>query len=492
MSNALDPISTSFYFLEHEFGYNLNQSMSVHSRLRLDHRKLKHALTQTIARHPVLGSKIVVDRQRDRFECRWEPLPEADLPVHWNVAATTGPALDEQLQHIEYQQQNTPLPGPENPPFRLHVHDYGEAGSHLQLVLSHTAGDGKSLLLFFRDLFSHYLDEASAVGADPNSEPSDPEYVPADWETLFAVQGNRQLQQTTNRLLQAESRRRQLHRLPCYGDQRDWPIIQARRQPDGDPARRPAVLEPYPRGRIQGVGYQQEFGPIGGFNHRLTGPSLSRLRDSAGAHRVATADLITLAYVLAQQDLARQAGEPQQPVSIYLPFDLRGFVKRPAVRQSIGNLTNGIALRLQPASDSRTDLLAALKTLTEGKFNGIRNWQDSVRSIIHNSFRQHGVSYECMVSLRRSLDTGARNNTVVSHLGNVCATLSPDLQERMGVQRIDAGAVSIATPEVHTLEHPDYLFISYSYPRNIVADHDMLEAMDQFIGRLDHLVETLN
>ena len=164
--------------------------------------------------------------------------------------------------------------------------------------------------------------------------------------------------------------------------------------------------------------------------------------------------------MLTQQDLARQAGEPVKPVQISLPLDLRTHAKHPFIRQSLGNLVSRISFRLNPDSNRRTDVLKTLKEITEQKFNGIRNWHQSVQKILTIQLTQQNISYECMQSFLHNFSSD-RRTTAVSHLGNPSSLLSPDIQQRIGVERIEVGSVSIASPEIQTLEHEDYLFISY-------------------------------
>lgn len=480
---ALDPASTAFYHQYILHGDSRNHSISLRCESLLDRALFTQALLLTLHQHPLLRAKAVADRSNPKYWYYWEARPLAQitpeqLPCTWVALECAKNRTRQEIRTQEQAALNQPICLDQAFPWRIFVFQCPTMSfTHLQLILSHAAADGRSLVLWLKDLIAFYA--ALASGQTPVAEPLG--FASGDWERLFQCP----IDQFTRRMIQTpvfrDNQRRRLQNQPCTGERQDWSALATvlqRNQAKRDPERN--TLSSFP-----GLPAQAELAPNPLFtlHHTLNKQKVEKLALLAQAYQTNSYDLLTVAYLRAHRALARELGEIAHIAPLALLSDLRQVSRNPALVPLLGNLVMGIRILVDLGAQPTDDLTALLKNITEQKLAGLKDWKLNLKKNLMLAVVQEPVPVEGLKSFLQVV-TQARKAIPVSHLGQL-DRLFPSAKI-LKISQIETNPV--ASPvSLQTLHWNDQISLAYSYQSPLIRPESARQLWEGLMQELERL-----
>lgn len=481
MRIPLDPASTAFYHQYVLTGDSRNHSIALRCESLLDRNHLAQALQLTMQRHPLLRSRAVADRSTPRYWYYWETLEgEAalPLPLTWVEVECAKNRTRQEIRKIEQEQLNLPICLEQSYPFRVTAFQcQAPTITHLQLVISHAAADGRSLVLWLKDLLGFYQELANSNA--PNPDPLG--FAGGNWETLFHCP----IDQFTRRIIQTpvlrDNQRRRMQNEGLTGERSDWSALalvlernQAKRNLGPTMASFPG-LQTHP---------EPERHPLQGLHYTLPSKALEKLTTLAQAYQTNGYDLITVAYIRAHLAMTRELGEAPSQIPLSLLSDLRQVSRNAALAPLLGNLVMGIRLPINLATSQADAIPYLLQTITEQKLAGLKDWKLNLKKNLMLAVIQEPVPTEGLKSFMQVV-TQERKAIPVSHLGQL-DRLFPQAKA-LKISQIET--TPVASPvSLQTLQWNNQISIAYSYLGGVIADDAAKQLWERFIAELEQFV----
>jgi hypothetical protein len=370
MDEPLNPISFEFFhrFLLYRATFNISFTLQLETILEPAH--CESALRLVMQRHPILRSRVAIDLgSRNRYF--WQQLPiSAPLPLTWCQLYGSADDLPAAFSSLESDHQNCSLPLDRSVPFHLFIMPWQQRLTYLQLVASHTALDGKSLVLFHRDFLNYYW--AVQQGQSPQVTPTP---LGGDWSRLFAITLDARTKENLDRDILADQQTPP-HDDDCH-QSLGWPHLKAtlaRAKLQGATGQE---LVPFPRARLNSgadlaVGLRATVNTLA---HRLSKVQTRALRQrledlalqSAEGGRPSLNELLSALYLQCQLTLARQAGESVAIAHLGMAVDLRPLCADKHMRESIQALFFPVVMTIDVAEQSCMELGKLVEAIQKKK-----------------------------------------------------------------------------------------------------------------------------
>jgi len=379
MDEALNPISFEFFHRFLLYQASFNTSFTLELGAILEPALCESALGLVMERHPILRSRVAIDLESpERYF--WQPLPiSAPLPLTWCPLDGDDADLPSAFGRLESDHQNRTLPLDRSAPFHLFIMPWRQRLTHVQLVASHTALDGKSSVIFLRDFLKFYL--ALQQGQSPQVTPTP---LGGDWSRLFAITVNATAKENLDRDILADQQTPPDTAKDDDFQPLGWSHLKAtlaRAKPQRSPGQE---LVPFPRARLtSGADLAKGLrGTVNTLAHRLSKAQTRALRQrledlalqSAERGRPSLNELLSALYLQCQLTMARQAGESVAIAHLGMAVDLRPLCADKHLRDSIQDLFFPVVMTIDVAEAScmglgglvhaiqkkKTELLAAM------------------------------------------------------------------------------------------------------------------------------------
>ncbi len=298
-------------------------------------------------KHFTLRSKVHIDlSQPERYF--WQELPDpstaeqTDLPLEFKTLNCADSDLTDELEVLDSVHHGQILKLDEHHPFRLYCINWQNSVTHLQLVTSHVAFDGVSLGIFFDDLFSYY--NALTRGESPTVE-SLPYSV--DWSQMWGVSISAHEKYTMQKPVLTQYRLQKNRSFEQHFDERDWQALFTRTEnmrnrklkqlSTMDQSTGPLIVFPrlVPEDQLASVNPHTE--PIALKYAEFTEEQSEGLRRYARRFNATLHEILNLAYLKCQLDIAQQRGEPFRTIRLLYSLSSRNLCQDPVAEQAIGN-----------------------------------------------------------------------------------------------------------------------------------------------------------
>ncbi|CAN1208849.1 hypothetical protein TUMEXPCC7403_01410 [Tumidithrix helvetica PCC 7403] len=378
MREPLSPISSEFFHKYLLYGNSLNIAMTVQIGNDLDRDLVSQALHFVMLKHPILRSRVAIDLDSP-FRYFWEPLQEQQsIPLFYEELRCHSESLQQELSALETLHHNQTIPCDRTYPFQLFITSYDRSFTHLQFMMPHAAGDGKSLAICVRDLLDFY--SQLEAGKTPVFEPL--QYFPGDWEELFGYSVDSKKKESAERLLNADLEFQNLPNRDRYGDERDWPNFAGDLQHKQSPQKQALTLIPFPRPLISESQHITDgfSSLIKTLHYTFPQEQVSKLKalrknplyqtDSGLPYSIN--DLVSALYVQLQLKLARIAGEEVQFVVLGMAFDLRSFFSKTVWKSAVQDIYLPMVIELKIEKEMSENLCALLKVINLQKDNALK------------------------------------------------------------------------------------------------------------------------
>ncbi len=297
-------------------------------------------------RHFALRSRVQVDLH---FPQRyfWQELQDPtvailEVPIEFKTLTCSESDLDDELNALDIQHHSQLIPLDQVYPFRLMCVTWPQGLTHLQLIASHVACDGVSMFLFFGDLFRYYA--ALASGETP---PIDPLPYLADWKTLFGIFLNPLERRTAQNPIATQYRLQKSRYGKHYFDKRDWEDLLLRAESlkvkkqtvssSREQSFNPLVIFPrlLPEAELADVDPHTE--PLTFRCFEFDEDQSNRLRRFAKQFDASLYEVLNLAYLKCQIDLAKQEGQFFRVIHLLHTVNIRSISKDPMTQYVLGN-----------------------------------------------------------------------------------------------------------------------------------------------------------
>ncbi len=482
----LDVVSTYFHHEYLAFNDSCNHAFVMRLDRLLDRDLLKKALELVIDKQPVLHSRIIADRSQPRYWYYWQKrraLPP--LPLVWKNMKCDKQNLEKMLRCAEHTSQNEPVLLETGYPFRLIVRQWRKTLTHVQLVISHVVADGRSLPLFFRDLWYYYqtLERGGHI-----RQPETLSCVPGDWENLFKCQTKYFEELIVQKPIQQDNRIRQFNNLARYDDERDWPTLLEAIQKRQQKNLRHNRLYTFPQIKAD---YKGIDGPglIHINHHHIEGIKAQRLLALARKYGCSLVDFFNLAYILVQMELADIPNERDLNISVKIPTDMRSFTRNRSLLDTMGNLIINVPIQLPLKIENNNRLALVLIKISKQKLSTLRNWKKILEKRLLFSSMQEHVPEEYLSSFLKALETPNKSKTArpisMSHLGPLDYIFKG--LEDIKISRIESIPIT-QTLSVQTLLYGNTISVAYSYSDRAVDKADA----SKFRKKLMYYLETFD
>jgi hypothetical protein len=373
MDEPLNPISFEFFhrFLLYQATFNI--SLTLQLETILEPALCESALRLVMQRHPILRSRVAIDLQSpDRYF--WHQLPiSSPLPLTWCQLEASAADLSATFSTLERNHQNCCLRLDRSVPFHLFIVPWQQQLTYLQLVASHTALDGKSLLLFQRDFLRFY--SALQQGKSPQVTPT---ALGGDWSRLFAIKTDSRAKENLDRDILADQQTP-----PHLNDSHQssgWPHLKAALARANHQGPTGLALIPFPRPRLA-CGTEELLaaglsGTVKTLAHRMSKAHTAALRQYLAekclkvhdrSTRASLNSLFSAIYLQCQLTLARQAGESVAIVNLGMAIDLRSLCADKELRDSIQDLFYPVVMTIDVDDENSMDLVKLMNAIDQKK-----------------------------------------------------------------------------------------------------------------------------
>ncbi len=333
----------------------------------LDPQRLQQATLLVMQRHSVLRSRIKVDLAFPE-KYFWSEIDETNLkaPLIFKELSCSEPDLDHELNASDRYYNNQVIHLESTYPFKLVCIFWTQGLTHLQFVSSHVACDGMSMFIFFTDLFRYYSE--LEAGEQPLVDPLPYLY---DWKSLFGIGFTYQAKRATQSPILMQYRLQLQRNAQRYGDERDWQDLlqvaeakKAKQQESWDADQEANILVAFPRlAPIEQIkDLDPHLAPIWFRYFEFTEAQSDGLRNFAKAHESSVHEVLNLAYLKCQIDMAEAHNEIVELINLYYPLNTRTLAKDPRAQYSMGNFISLQNYRFK-CQGSQEDITSFLKKI---------------------------------------------------------------------------------------------------------------------------------
>lgn len=479
----LDPFSTLYYNQMRALGTNGNMSMAVHLNRAISEDLLNEALRMVMARHPILRSRISIRKPGELSRYYWVDLGEShELPLRFERLNRAKADVLQEIRRHQRDEHDEVIPVWKSYPFRIVCHQWRSRQTTLQLVFSHAAGDGRSLVIFTRDLLRIYL----ALEVNGHADVVPLHHNLANWEQVFGCRIDPMIRMWAPVIAGRQYYRLLLRDRFSLRREQEWRWfgrgaggLHRLKNPQN-------LLATFPKFR-DGICVERGAGHITELRHTILGPELERFRGLAVEHNCFVADIVSMAYIKAQQQMAQLEGATGSGLRVVMPLDLR--IVQPTLSESIGNnvVLSGFLYFFAERSESFFDSLARFVHL---KLESVSQWRESVTRLIQQNLITGAIPDEHLdffleLCTRRS---SPRCEIILSHLGNLDSFFDRRMISALKISDMGLTGVAGRLAFVCVTQQFKHSFtVSFTFREDVVDTTEVRRLWRMFLEQLGNL-----